>query len=209
MDRKGSAAILAVKRSTGATAEVNPWHAGKKSCKRGIHPGYKTQGRSQQKSKTGATVAPQKGLMSSKKFTKKERRSFSISLIDWSETHDIDNDKSQGTDGQSGAGQCLAGEWVGWDGVVLIGGRGGIYDRQRVPCFFLFFYFVCCFFFNFCRTRVLFVGPLIPLFRTSSDVCPGFESQGGSLACVLPRLRTMDSSDSPLGSLFSEPAPTP
>ena len=28
------------------------------------------------------------------------------------------------------------------------------------------------------------MGPLIPLFRTSGDVCPGFQSQGG-LACML------------------------
>ena len=41
------------------------------------------------------------------------------------------------------------------------------------------------FFFNFCRTRVLFVGPLIPLFWTSGDVCPGFQSQGGFLTCTL------------------------
>ena len=41
------------------------------------------------------------------------------------------------------------------------------------------------FFFNFCRTQVLFVGPLIPLFWTSGDVCPGFQSQGGFLACTL------------------------
>ena len=28
-------------------------------------------------------------------------------------------------------------------------------------------------------TQVLFVGPLIALFWTSGDVCPGFQSQGG------------------------------
>ena len=27
--------------------------------------------------------------------------------------------------------------------------------------------------------------PLIPLFWTSGDVCPGFQSQGGPLACFL------------------------
>ena len=37
----------------------------------------------------------------------------------------------------------------------------------------------------FLRTLALFVGPLIPLFWTSGDVCPGFQSQGGSLACFL------------------------
>ena len=35
------------------------------------------------------------------------------------------------------------------------------------------------FFLNFCRTHVLFAGPLIPLFWTSGDICPGFQSQGG------------------------------
>ena len=40
------------------------------------------------------------------------------------------------------------------------------------------------FIFYFCRTQVLFVGPLIPLFWTSGDVCPGFQNQGG-----FPRLR--------------------
>ena len=37
----------------------------------------------------------------------------------------------------------------------------------------------------FLRTEVLFVGPLIPLFWISGDFCPGFQSQGGSLACFL------------------------
>ena len=36
----------------------------------------------------------------------------------------------------------------------------------------------------FYRTQALFVGPLIPLFWTSGDVCPGLQSQGG-----FPRLR--------------------
>ena len=36
------------------------------------------------------------------------------------------------------------------------------------------------FFFNFWKTQVFFVGPLIPLFWTSGDVSPGFQSQGGS-----------------------------
>ena len=32
------------------------------------------------------------------------------------------------------------------------------------------------FFINFCRTSVLFMGPLIPLFWTSGEVCPGFQN---------------------------------
>ena len=64
----------------------------------------------------------------------------------------------------------------------------------------LFVSVFCWFFFKkkIWRTHVLFVGPLIPLFWTSGDVSPGFQSQGGSLTCVLLRLHTMNSSDSPL-----------
>ena len=35
------------------------------------------------------------------------------------------------------------------------------------------------------RTSVLFVGPLIPLFWTSGNVCPGYKSQDGTLVCAL------------------------
>ena len=58
-------------QSAGVVPEVNlrnSWHAGKKACKQGIHPGFETQGRRHQKSKTGVSVAPRKGLMSSKNF---------------------------------------------------------------------------------------------------------------------------------------------
>ena len=41
------------------------------------------------------------------------------------------------------------------------------------------FFYIFLFFKFFCRTQVLFVGPLIPLFWTSGDVCPGFQNQGG------------------------------
>ena len=51
-------------------------------------------------------------------------------------------------------------------------------------------------FFNFWRTHVLFVGPLIPQFRTSGDVCPGFQSQGGYHLHTFLSVRY--SSDSPL-----------
>ena len=48
----------------------------------------------------------------------------------------------------------------------------------------------------FWRTSVLFVGPLIPLLWTSGDICPRFESQGGSLNFVPCHLREMDFLDS-------------
>ena len=45
----------------------------KRERKQGIHPGFETQGRRHQKSKTGVSVAPRKGLMSSKNLFKKKR----------------------------------------------------------------------------------------------------------------------------------------
>ena len=56
--------------------------------------------------------------------------------------------------------------------------------------------FLWPFFFNFWRTQVLFVWPLIPLFWTSGDISPGFQSQGGSLACMLHGLFKSCSIDS-------------
>ena len=41
------------------------------------------------------------------------------------------------------------------------------------------------FFFLIFGGHVLFVGLLIPMFWTSGDVCSGFQSQAGSLACFL------------------------
>ena len=41
------------------------------SVKKAAHSGFETQMRHHQKSKTGASVAPQKGLMSSQKCLKK------------------------------------------------------------------------------------------------------------------------------------------
>ena len=67
--------MLAVKRSAGVAPEVNLRNllcAGKIARKPGIHPGFGTQGRHHQKSKTGVSVAPQKGLKFSKKILKKE-----------------------------------------------------------------------------------------------------------------------------------------
>ena len=43
----------------------------KRESTQGIHPGFETQGRRHQKSKTGVAVAPRKGLMSSKDLFKK------------------------------------------------------------------------------------------------------------------------------------------
>ena len=64
----------AVKRSADVTLEVNlknPLHVGNKAHKQGIHPGFETQGRHHQKSKTGVSVAPQKGTCFLQNFFKK------------------------------------------------------------------------------------------------------------------------------------------
>ena len=76
MDQKGSAAMLTSIQSVGVAPEVNlrnSLHTGHKAHKRGIHPGFETQGRHHQKSKTGMSVVPRKGLMSSKKFFFKKK----------------------------------------------------------------------------------------------------------------------------------------
>ena len=62
-----------VKRLAGVTPEVNlrnPLHVDDKSCKRGTYAGYEIKDRGHQKSKTGVSVAQQKGLMSSNFFLK-------------------------------------------------------------------------------------------------------------------------------------------
>ena len=73
---KRSATMLAAKRSAGVTLELNlREHI---SCmpppspNKAAHSGFETQRRHHQKSKTGVSVAPQKGLMSSKICLKKE-----------------------------------------------------------------------------------------------------------------------------------------
>ena len=79
VDQKGSAAMLTTIQSVCVTPEVNlrnSLHTGDKACKQGIHPGFETQGRRYQKSKTGVSVAPQKGLMSFKIFFLKKKKNF-------------------------------------------------------------------------------------------------------------------------------------
>ena len=46
------------------------------------------------------------------------------------------------------------------------------------------------------------MGILIPLFWTSGDVCPGFQSQGGSLACFLACVIPRFTSDSPADWIY-------
>ena len=53
--------MLAAKRSAGVAPEVNlmnQLHAGNEAYKQGIQPGFETQGRHHEKSKTGISVAP-------------------------------------------------------------------------------------------------------------------------------------------------------
>ena len=42
------------------------------------------------------------------------------------------------------------------------------------------------------------MGPLIPFFWTSGNICPGFQSQDESFVVMLNHLHPMSSTDSPL-----------
>ena len=56
MNQKGSAAMLAIKMSAGVAPEVNvrnPLHTDENTLKQGIYPGFETQDRCNQESKTG------------------------------------------------------------------------------------------------------------------------------------------------------------
>ena len=72
---KRLAAILTAKRSAGVTPEVNLRKhisgMALPSANKSAYSGFEIQRRHHQKSKTGVSVAPQKGLMSSKKMKKK------------------------------------------------------------------------------------------------------------------------------------------
>ena len=57
------AAMPAVKRLAGVTPQVNLRSARRQES---VHLGFETQGRRHQKSKTGVSVAPQKGHVSSR-----------------------------------------------------------------------------------------------------------------------------------------------
>ena len=82
VDEIGSAAILATKRSAGVTPEVNlrehvtcmPLPSKDKAA----NSGFETQRKCHQKSKTRVSVAPQKGLMSSKNCYKKYFEVFTL-----------------------------------------------------------------------------------------------------------------------------------
>ena len=76
VDKSGSkrfSAMLVVKRSVGVTSEVNqkcPVHIGDEARTQGIHPGFETQGRHHQKSKTGVPVTLQKDSCQPNTFLK-------------------------------------------------------------------------------------------------------------------------------------------
>ena len=58
--------MLTFIQSAGVTPEVNLRITQVRKCTKGIHPGFETQGRHHQKSKTEESVAPQKDLCSPK-----------------------------------------------------------------------------------------------------------------------------------------------
>ena len=77
---KQPAAMLATKSLAGVTPEVNlreciP-HMSPPSANKAAHSSFEPQRRCHQKSKTGVSVAPQKGLVSSKNLKKKIAAQF-------------------------------------------------------------------------------------------------------------------------------------
>ena len=61
-------------------------------------------------------------------------------------------------------------------------------------------------FVKFLKDISIFEGPLILMFWTSGDVCPGFQSQGGSLTWVLHHMHATDSpADLLVASMAAEP----
>ena len=76
--------MLATKRSIGITQEMNLREhvtcMPPPSMNKAAHSGFKTERRCHQKSKTGVTVAAQKGLMSYKIFLKKNYQTPKINL---------------------------------------------------------------------------------------------------------------------------------
>ena len=87
--------------------------------KHGSHPCFESQGRRQQKSKTGASVAPQKGLVSSKNFLKREKNVDITHVL----TFLFDLDAVEGSGGVEGAGS---------EGVVVRHGAGLLPSRCLV-----------------------------------------------------------------------------
>ena len=84
-------------QSAGVAPEVNlrnSWHAGDKACKRGNHPGFETQGRRHQKSKTGVLVASKKDSCPPK-ILKKKCILFMSDLTDVSDLHIVKNPNVQ------------------------------------------------------------------------------------------------------------------
>ena len=75
VEENSLATILVAKRSAGATLEMNlrEWvtHTLPPSANKAVYSGFETQNRCHQKSKTGVSVTPQKGLMSCKRNLKK------------------------------------------------------------------------------------------------------------------------------------------
>ena len=75
MEEDGLAAMLAANRLAGVAPEMNlrecVTHMPLPRVNKATHSGFETQRRHHQKSKTGVSVASQKGLMSSKLFFKK------------------------------------------------------------------------------------------------------------------------------------------
>ena len=82
---KRSAAMVAAKRLAGVAPEVNLRERiscmPTPSANKAVHSDFETQRRRHQKSKTGLSVAPQKGFMSSKNLKKKKKKKLTYHQI--------------------------------------------------------------------------------------------------------------------------------
>ena len=61
---------------------------------------------------------------------------------------------------------------------MIMGCGISLHEKHGIPCGFKYFL----------EDISPFVGPLMTLLWTSCDVCPGFQSQDGSLTCVISHL---------------------
>ena len=92
-------------------------------------------------------------------------------------------------------------EWNRWWCYVILSYRETSHSIDRLPIRWLCYIsnqakrYLVDWNVHFWRALVLFMGSL---FWTSGGICPWFQSQCRSLACVLPCLCEKDSSDSPL-----------
>ena len=113
----------------------NPLHVDMEACKRGIHSDFETQGRRHQKSKTGVSVVPEKGLMSSQLvFTVRKRSCRKVMFSHLSVSHSAHKGACMAM-GVHGRVACISGQgrhvwWGGMHGRGCVW-QGGMHGREH------------------------------------------------------------------------------